>query len=73
MRPSHPFRCVRAPLDWFPSLVHWALRFWLRLSGEGWRIARSDLPRVALLGLIGITLYQVCFILGISLTTAGNG
>ena len=48
------------------------LLVWLRLSGEDWRIARADVPRVLVLGLIGITLYQVCFIIGVNLTTAGN-
>jgi drug/metabolite transporter (DMT)-like permease len=44
----------------------------LRRLGEDWRIRRADMARVTALGLIGIALYQVCFIIGINLTTAGN-
>jgi drug/metabolite transporter (DMT)-like permease len=36
------------------------------------RPARADWPRLALLALLGITIYQVAFIEGLSLTKAGN-
>jgi drug/metabolite transporter (DMT)-like permease len=36
------------------------------------RPARADWPRLALLALLGITIYQVAFIQGLALTRAGN-
>ena len=36
------------------------------------RPARADWPRLALLALLGITIYQVAFIQGLALTKAGN-
>lgn len=44
----------------------------LRLMGEDWRIRRADAPLVVFLGIVGIVVYQVCFIYGLSLSTASN-
>jgi drug/metabolite transporter (DMT)-like permease len=37
--------------------------------GRSWRIARRDLPRFALAGLTGYTIYQLCFVLGLERTS----
>jgi drug/metabolite transporter (DMT)-like permease len=44
----------------------------LRLMGEDWRIRRQDLPRFIMLAIVGITVYQLCFVFGLSLSTASN-
>jgi drug/metabolite transporter (DMT)-like permease len=37
--------------------------------GRSWRIDRRDLPRFALAGLTGYTIYQLCFVLGLERTS----
>jgi len=44
----------------------------LAVSGEGFRVDRSDLWKLALIGLMGNAFYQVLFIGGLSRTTASN-
>ncbi len=44
----------------------------LRLVHEDWRLERSDIPRIAFLGLVGVSAYQVLFIIGLNLSTATN-
>lgn len=44
----------------------------LRVMGEDWRIRRKDLPLFTMLALVGITAYQLCFVFGLSLSTASN-
>src|SRR5262245_31008262 len=41
----------------------------LAARGRSWRIERSDLPRFALAGLMGYTLYQLGFVLGLERTS----
>jgi drug/metabolite transporter (DMT)-like permease len=41
----------------------------LAARGRGWRIRRRDLPRFALAGLTGYTLYQLGFVLGLERTS----
>ncbi len=36
---------------------------------RGWAVRRADLPRFALAGLTGYTLYQLCFVLGLDRTS----
>lgn len=48
------------------------LGLFLRVSGERISIRRSDWGRVLGLGILGNTIYQVLFIVGLSLTLAGN-
>ena len=72
---------VKAALAEFNPLTFNSLRFgisallsWgmLRLTGARLLPQREDLPRIAFLGLLGHTLYQVLFISGTNLTTAAN-
>ncbi|MBF5041012.1 DMT family transporter [Aggregicoccus sp. 17bor-14] len=72
---------VKASLDAFAPLAFMALRFSLAafamlallLWREGWpRLSAALWGRLLLLGLVGNTLYQLCFILGLSRTTAAN-
>jgi len=44
----------------------------LAISGQGFRVPRADLWKLALLGIGGNALYQVLFIGGVSRTTASN-
>ncbi len=44
----------------------------LAVSGEGFAVRRSDLPKIVVLGLLGNTIYQLLFIHGIELTSASN-
>lgn len=44
----------------------------LSLTQRGHRLERRDFWRIVLLGVLGHAVYQVLFIFGISLTTAGN-
>ncbi|MEN8144647.1 MAG: EamA family transporter [Gemmatimonadota bacterium] len=48
------------------------LALFLRMSGERLVIRRSDWGLVVGLGILGNTIYQVLFIVGLSLTLAGN-
>lgn len=75
------FSVVKLALEQFPPLVFSALRFVLAVVALvpilGLREGRQALPqgqlgRLALLGFIGNTLYQICFIFGVALTTAAN-
>ena len=43
-----------------------------KVAGDNLRIEKHDLVRLALAGLMGTTVYQLLFINGIALTTAGN-
>lgn len=47
---------------------------WLLLWITGFKLlpAKEDIPRLIILGLLGHTVYQVLFISGINLTSAGN-
>ena len=72
---------VKAALAEFNPLTFNSLRFgisallsWGMLGLTGARLLpqREDLPRIAFLGLLGHTLYQVLFISGTNLTTAAN-
>lgn len=72
---------VKSALSEFNPLTFNSLRFgisallsWgmLGLSGVKLLPQRQDLPRLAFLGLLGHTLYQVLFISGTNLTTAAN-
>ncbi|MDD3074642.1 MAG: EamA family transporter [Eubacteriales bacterium] len=72
---------VKAALVEFNPLTFNSLRFgisallsWGMLGLTGARLLpqREDLPRIAFLGLLGHTLYQVLFISGTNLTTAAN-
>jgi drug/metabolite transporter (DMT)-like permease len=64
--PGHSFNAVRLPLA---SLLFIGV---LALSGEGFRVDGGDLWKIAGLGLIGTTIYQILFIQGISLTPAST-
>jgi drug/metabolite transporter (DMT)-like permease len=44
----------------------------LKLSGQGFRVGRGDLWKLALLGIMGNAFYQVLFIDGLNRTTASN-
>ena len=75
------YTVVKGALDFMPPLAFMSLRFGvaalamggLLLSVEGWKpLPRATLLRLTALGLMGNTLYQICFILGIARTTAAN-
>lgn len=75
------FAVVKRSLDAFLPLGFNALRYviasalvWavLRRQGPLRRPAREDLPRIVALGLVGNTVYQLAFILGVDGTRAGN-
>jgi drug/metabolite transporter (DMT)-like permease len=75
------YTVVKGALDTMPPLAFMSLRFGvaalamgaLLLSVEGWKpLPRATLLRLTALGLMGNTLYQLCFILGIARTTAAN-
>ncbi len=75
------FTVVKLALEQFPPLVFTALRFALAviaLTPILWlREGKVALPwsrawRLIVLGVIGNTFYQICFIFGLSLTTAAN-
>jgi drug/metabolite transporter (DMT)-like permease len=72
---------VKEALGSFPPLAFMALRFGLAavaMAGvlhlrEGWKpLPRATLLKLVGLGLVGNTLYQFCFIMGLSHTTAAN-
>jgi len=54
------------------SLASFLLLTLLLVHERNLSFRREDIGRLFLLGLIGNTLYQLCFINGIALTTAGN-
>lgn len=75
------FSVVKRALETFQPLAFNGLRFLiasvfvfavLRGGGPLRRPARSDLPRIALLGVVGNVAYQLAFILGLDRTRAGN-
>jgi drug/metabolite transporter (DMT)-like permease len=75
------YTVVKEALDTIPALAFMALRFGLAALAmgalllwlEGWKpLPRSTFLRLAALGLMGNTLYQICFMLGMSHTTAAN-
>lgn len=75
------FSVLKVVLDDLDPLALNALRFplaalslTLLLPREGtWEAPlREDLPRILLLGVLGNVLYQLCFIIGIDWTRAGN-
>lgn len=43
-----------------------------KIAGDDWRVDRHDAGRLAILGLVGNTVYQLFFINGIARTTTGN-
>ncbi|MEP7200572.1 MAG: DMT family transporter [Chloroflexota bacterium] len=75
------FVLIKSALNEFSALGFNALRFgvgtllmlvlWRIFEGHV-RIARGDWPKIALLGIVGNTLYQLPFILAIKLSTASN-
>lgn len=75
------FSFIKVALDTLTPFAFNALRFplaslvllgLLRARGPLGRPCRADLPRIVGLGLLGHVLYQVFFIVGVSLTSAGN-
>ncbi|MDD5563586.1 MAG: DMT family transporter [Thermoanaerobaculaceae bacterium] len=75
------YAVIKAALTELQPLVFNAIRFSLatltlallvRGRGPAPRISRPDLVRLALLGVLGNTIYQMIFILGIARTTAAN-
>jgi drug/metabolite transporter (DMT)-like permease len=76
------YTVVKEALDAFPPLAFMALRFALASGAmalvlhtrEGFKpLPRPTLLKLVGLGLVGNTLYQCCFILGLAHTTAANG
>lgn len=72
---------VKQSLDAFPPLAFMALRFGLAAAAmlgvllwlEGWpRLSWRTWAALGLLGLVGNTAYQLCFVVGLSRTTAAN-
>jgi drug/metabolite transporter (DMT)-like permease len=75
------FAVVKGALDAFLPLAFNALRFLiasvfvglvLRAQGALETPDRRDVPRIVVLGLLGNVAYQMCFIIGLSLTRAGS-
>lgn len=75
------YTVVKEALSTFPPLAFMALRFGLAavamgallLAVEGWTpLPRATLWKLVGLGLAGNTVYQVCFVLGLSHTSAAN-
>ncbi|MGH7495624.1 MAG: DMT family transporter [bacterium] len=75
------FPIVKAALQQFTPLAFNALRFILAASalwlaawqrGVDMRLTREEVRQYSMLGLLGVTLYQILFIEGIARTTAGN-
>ncbi|CAN5368493.1 EamA family transporter [soil metagenome] len=75
------FAVVKRALQVFEPLAFNALRFViasalvyavLRFTAGLGRPARADVPRIVLLGVVGNVAYQLCFILGLDRTRAGN-
>ena len=75
------FAVVKRALEVFEPLGFNALRYALasafvlavlRAQGRLRLPERADMPRILLLGLVGNTLYQMAFILGLDRTRAGN-
>jgi drug/metabolite transporter (DMT)-like permease len=75
------YTVVKEALGSFPPLAFMALRFGLAAVAmalvlhlrEGWKpLPRATLLKLVGLGLVGNTLYQFCFIMGLAHTTAAN-
>jgi drug/metabolite transporter (DMT)-like permease len=75
------YTVVKEALGSFPPLAFMALRFGLAAvamavvlhTREGWKpLPRATLLKLVGLGLVGNTLYQFCFIMGLAHTTAAN-
>jgi len=75
------FSIIKAAMEGLSPAVFNATRFTAataivllaaRVSGHDWRVGRGDAVRLAVLGLVGNTAYQLLFIHGIARTTAGN-
>jgi drug/metabolite transporter (DMT)-like permease len=75
------YTVVKETMDAIPALAFMSLRFalaalamgGLMLWFEGWKpLPRATFLRLAALGLIGNTLYQICFMIGMSHTTVAN-
>lgn len=75
------YTVVKEALGSFPPLAFMALRFTIASvamavvlhTREGWKpLPRPTLLKLVGLGLVGNTLYQLCFILGLARTTAAN-
>jgi len=75
------YTVIKEALDTFPVLAFMSLRFGLAALAMGglllWLEGLKPMPRatflrLAALGLVGNTLYQLCFMMGMSHTTAAN-
>ncbi|XXF80966.1 EamA family transporter [Myxococcaceae bacterium GXIMD 01537] len=75
------YTVVKEALSVIPPLAFMALRFGLAaaamgvllLAMEGWKpLPRATLWKLAGLGLVGNTVYQVCFVVGLSHTSVAN-
>lgn len=75
------YTVVKEALETIPALAFMSLRFGLAAVAmgalllwlEGWKpLPRATLLRLTALGLVGNTLYQVCFMVGMAHTTAAN-
>ena len=75
------FSVLKVVLDTFDPLALNALRFpiaavaltlFLTPGARSLRPARADVPRIIALGIAGNVVYQLCFIIGIDWTRAGN-
>jgi drug/metabolite transporter (DMT)-like permease len=75
------FSVTKMALDVIPALAFTAVRFTLaslllwaivRLTEGPGRLTRPDLRRLVILGVVGNTLYQTAFVLGLAWTTATN-
>ncbi len=75
------YTVVKEALGSFPPLAFMALRFGLAavamgalmLAVEGWTpLPRATLWKLVGLGVVGNTVYQLCFMLGLSHTSAAN-
>jgi drug/metabolite transporter (DMT)-like permease len=75
------FTAVKIVVEDVPPILFAATRFTFaglllltlsRLTGEKSRLARADILPVLGLGIVGVTLTQTVFTIGVSLTTAAN-
>jgi drug/metabolite transporter (DMT)-like permease len=75
------YTVVKESLEAIPAPAFMALRFALAAVAmavvlhvqEGWKpLPRATLLKLVVLGLVGHTVYQVCFVLGVANTTASN-
>lgn len=75
------YTVVKESMDAMPALAFMSLRFALAALAmgalmlwlEGWKpLSRATFLRLTALGIMGNTLYQICFMVGMSHTTAAN-